>query len=77
MSNTRTYQVSYEVKSYFDVYVERPADISKDELLNSITRDEARTAERSGDGDDVLSAIRSKSVSLILDDEGEEIEFSN
>ena len=77
MSDTRTYQVSYEVTSYFDVYVERPADISKDELLESITRNEASTAERSGDGDDVLSAIRSKNVSLILDEEGEEVVFSN
>ena len=76
MSNTRRYQVSYEVTSYFDIYVDRPADISRDELLDSITRNEARSAERSGDGDDVLSAIRSKSVSLILDEEGEEVQFS-
>ena len=77
MSDTRTYNVSYEVTCYFDVYVERPADISKDELLDSITRDEIRGAERSGDGDDVLEAWRSKSVSLILDEEGDAIEFSN
>ena len=77
MADTRRYQISYEVTSYFDVYVERPVDISKDELWNSITRNEAWTAERSGDGDDVLSAIRSKNVSLILDEEGEAIEFSN
>ena len=77
MSDTRRYQVSYEVTSYFDIYVERPVDISKDELLNSITRNEVATAERSGDGDDVRDAVRSKNVSLILDDEGEEIEFSN
>ena len=77
MSDTRTYNLSYEVTSYFDIYVERPVDISKDELLNSITRDEIATAERSGDGDDVREAVRSKIISLILDEEGDAIEFAN
>ena len=77
MSNTRIYNLSYEVTSYFDIYVERPVDISKDELLNSITRNELATAERSGDGDDVRDAVRSKNISLILDEEGDAIEFSN
>jgi len=77
MSGTRIYNLSYEVTSYFDIYVERPVDISKDELLNSITRDEVATAERSGDGDDVRDAVRSKNISLILDEEGDAIEFAN
>ena len=77
MSDTRRFNISYAVTAYFDIYVDRPADISEDDLLNSITRDEARTAERSGDGDDVLEAVRSKSVSLILDEEGEEVQFSS
>ena len=77
MSDTRIYNLSYEVTSYFDIYVERPVDISKDELLNSITRNEVATAERSGDGDDVRDAVRSKNISLILDEEGDAIEFAN
>ena len=77
MSDTRIYNLSYEVTCYFDIYVERPVDISKDELLNSITRNEVATAERSGDGDDVRDAVRSKNISLILDEEGDAIEFSN
>jgi hypothetical protein len=77
MSTTRRYQISYKVTSYYDVYVTRPTDITEDELLNSITFQEGMNDQRSGDGDDLKEAIRDKNVSLILDEEGEEIEFAN
>ena len=77
MSETRRYQISYKVTSYYDVYVTRPIDITRDELLNSITSDERISSERSGDGDDLKEAIRNKTVSLILDEEGEKIVFAD
>ena len=77
MSNTRTYVISYEVTTYYDVPVERPADITEDELLSSITRQELWNAQETGDGDGLKEAVREKRVSLILDEEGEQVVFTN
>ena len=78
MSNTRVYHVSYVVDAYHDVYVERPVDITEDELLASITRDDLANGEPAGHGwDEVKDAWRKKAVSHILDEEGEEVVFSN
>ena len=76
MSDTRTYQVSFLVHTYHDVYVERPVDITEDELLASISRDDMANGEPSGGWDEVKEAWREKRVSLILDEEGEEVTFS-
>ena len=75
MSDTRRYQVSYFVTSYWNVYVDRPVDITEEELLNSITRDDLSSGEETGGWDGLKLAWRNGDVSLILDDEGEEIEF--
>ena len=72
MAENQQFTISYYATCYFDVTVERPADISKEELLSSITRDELCTAERTGDGDDLRQAVRKQQVSLILDEEFEE-----
>ena len=45
MSDTRTYRVSYEVTSYYDVYVDRPVDITQEELISSITRHDLSSGE--------------------------------
>ena len=75
MSDTRRYQVSYFVTSYWLVYVDRPVDITEEELINSITRDDLCSGEETGGWDGLKSAWHNRDVSLILDDEGEEIEF--
>lgn len=77
MSDTRTYQVSYEVTSYVEVFVDAPVDITREELLKSVTKDDLVAGEESGHWDALKAAWRNDNVSLILDEEGEEIEFSN
>ena len=75
MADTRTYQVSFMVNSYWNVFVDRPADITREELLNSITRDDLTSGDESGGWDGLKEAWRNGDVSLILDEQGEEIEF--
>ncbi len=43
-TETKTFVVSFNVSYSVDVYVERPANITKDELQKSLTRDEVFTA---------------------------------
>ena len=77
MSDTRTYRVSYEVTSYYDVYVDRPVDITQEELISSITRHDLSSGEEVAHWDGLKDAWRKRNVSLILDEEGDEIEFAN
>ena len=78
MSNTRTYRIQYPVTCYIEVAVDRPLDISEKDLLESVTRDELANGEDVSDAwDSLKDAWRESNVSLILDEEGEAIEFSN
>tara|TARA_Y100000766_G_C18663054_1_gene486180 strand:+ start:323 stop:553 length:231 start_codon:yes stop_codon:yes gene_type:complete len=67
---TKTFRVAYSCTFYYDVEVERPADITEEELIESISLEEFRTGEDSG-YNGVKEAWREKSVSLILDENGE------
>ena len=78
MSNTRTYRIQYPVTTYYEVCVVRDVDITEDDLLKSVTRTELANGEEIGDAWDALKdAARECNVSLILDRDGEEIEFAN
>ena len=78
MSNTRTYRIQYPVTIYIEVSVVRPVDISEKDLLESVTRQELANGEDISDAwDGLKDAWREGNVSLILDEEGEDIEFSN
>jgi hypothetical protein len=70
----KTFQVSYRVVSYYDIQVERPANITEEELIASITRDEALggNGEESGGWDGLKEAWRTQDVSLILDEDGDQ-----
>ena len=77
MANTRIYRIEYPVTSYYQVTVERPVDITEEELLASVTRDDLANGEDVSDGWDMLKdAAREGNYSCILDEDFEEIEFN-
>ena len=78
MSNTRIYRIQYPVTSFHEVRVSRPVDITEADLLTSVTRDDLANSEEVTDTWDILKDVAGEGTyDLILDEEGEEIEFSN
>ena len=67
------YTVSYNVGMYYDVTVERPADMSPKEIIESITRDEVASGNLEGGWDEVKEAWRNDTVSLIYDQDGNQV----
>jgi hypothetical protein len=75
-TETKTFYVSYRVVSYFGVYVERDANITQEELIKSITKDELFTGEADGEWDGLKDAWREGDVSYIRNEDGDDA-FSN
>ena len=48
-TETQVFNITYTYTAYHSVSVERPSDISEEELLSSITRDELASGSDSGD----------------------------
>ncbi len=72
-TETKTFTVSYRVVSYYDIQVERPADITEEDLIASINRDDLSDGEETGGWDGLKEAWRNSDVSLILDEDGEQV----
>jgi hypothetical protein len=64
-TETKTFSIFYRVVSDYIVEVERDANITEDELLKSITKDELLTGEESGGWDGLKHAWREGDTSCI------------
>jgi hypothetical protein len=69
-TETKQFYISYCVVSSFGLYVERDANITKEELLESITRDDLHTGEADGEWDGLKDAWREGCVNCIYDEGG-------
>ncbi len=77
-TQTKTFIVRYPVTTYIDVEVQRPSDITEEELLNIIDKDELVNGVENDEGgwDSLKSAWRDGSPDVILDEDYEEVEFN-
>ena len=71
VTQTKTFIVQYPVTTYHAVEVERPVDITEEELLKSITRDELMSGEEQNDcgWDSLKSNWRNKVADVYVYDE--------
>ena len=68
------YTVSYRMESYYDVKVIRPAGLSAQEVIASLTFDDIRDGTPHEFGwDEVKDAWRNEDISLIYDEYGDQI----
>ena len=69
-TDTKTFTIRYIVTGYYDVEVERPADITKEELLNSVDRDELMSGEENSDSawDNLKAAWREGDADIYDED---------
>jgi len=58
---------------YYDVYIDRPEGMSPQEIIDSITRSELGSGNLEGGWDEVKEAWRNKTVSLITDDDDNQL----
>ena len=66
-TETKEFILCYKVPCYTRVTVTRPANITEQELIDSITRDEMADCEEFGSWDDLKEAWRDQSVVEIMD----------
>ena len=78
MTTSKTFIVRYPVTTYIDVEVERPSDISREELLTSISKDDLINGDTIDEGawDSLKSAWREGYADWICDEDYEEVEFN-
>ena len=76
-TQTKTFIIRYPVSTYHEVCVERPADISEEELLGSISRQDLTNGMHCDDDawDSVKDAWREGKADYICDEEYDEIDF--
>ena len=70
---TQTFVVAYRMEVYNYVRVVRPVDITRDDLLLSIDKDDIANGECETTWDDVKSAWRNNDISGIYNEEFDEI----
>ena len=70
-TSTKTFVVRYEVTTYHAVEVERPENITEEDLLSSITRDELMSGEVQNDcaWDSLKSSWRDGNAAVYVYDE--------
>ena len=73
MTATNTFQIDISVPCYYSFFVERPADITQDALLASITPDDLNDGEMRDNTDYLQDAWSLDAVSTIecLDADGD------
>ena len=67
------YTVSYAVTCYNDVTVERPDNMSAEEIIDSITRQEMADGQMTAEWEGCKDAWRTQTVSLIYDQDGNQV----
>ena len=75
-TSTTTFQIYYPVTTYEIVEVERPSDISRDELLASVSREDLEDSIHENGGcawDSLKDAWVANDVYIILDLAGKEV----
>ena len=73
VAEDKEFIVSFRVVGVYDVRVTRPADISQEDLLASITHIDMANGESETSWDDVKAAWRNNAVAAIYDAEFEEL----
>ena len=76
-TQTKTFIIRYPISSFHEVCVERPSDISEDELLGSISRQDLINGSQFDGGvwDSLKDAWREGNADYICDEDYEEIDF--
>ena len=67
------YTVSYAVTCFNDVIINRPSDMTAQEIIESVTRDEMASGEMTAEWDGCKEAWRQQTVSLIYDEYGNQV----
>ena len=72
-ADTQTFMVSYRMVVYNNVRVERPADITEEDLIASISKDDIVNGDCEVTWDDVKAAWQDNDISAIYDEDFNEV----